>query len=203
MMDKYRMTHTTLRLLRLYAVDYRLRLHVREAGRRIGADMTAARLQLGRLEEIGILRSSREGRNLAYSLNLGNPVARNYLVMSEYYTAAEYMGRNHLAKRALEDLDEHTDGAVVLFGSYAREEHDEKSDMDLLVMGRRAPDKKAVQRLSLTTGVRFDVKHETQARFAGMLRRNSPLAGEILANHITLKGADEFCRAAWKKYAEG
>ena len=151
------MTHTTLRLLRLYAVDYRLRLHVREAGRRIGADMTAARLHLGRLEGIGILRSSREGRNLAYSLNLGNPVARNYLVMSEYYTAAEYMGRNHLAKRALKDLDEHTDGAVVLFGSYAREEHDEKSDMDLLVMGRRAPDSDAVRRLSLTTGVKFDV----------------------------------------------
>ena len=203
MMDKYRMTHTTLRLLRLYAVDYRLRLHVREAGRRIGADMTAARLQLGRLEEIGILWSSREGRNLAYSLNLGNPVARNYLVMAEYHAAAAHMGSNYLAKRALVDLDAHTDGAIVLFGSYARGEQDERSDMDLLVMGRRAPDSGAVRRLSLTTGVRFDVKHETQARFAGMLRRNSPLAGEILANHITLKGADEFCRAAWKKYAEG
>ena len=70
MMDKYRLTHTTLRLLRLYALDYRLQLHVREAGRRIGADMTAARLQLGRLEGIGILRVARAGRNLVYSLNL-------------------------------------------------------------------------------------------------------------------------------------
>ena len=202
-MDKYRMTHTTLRLLRLYALDYRLRLHVREAGRRIGADMTAARLHLGRLEGIGILRVAREGRNLAYSLNLGNPVARNYLVMAEYHAAAAHMGSNYLAKRALDDLDAHTDGAIVLFGSYARGEQDEESDMDLLVMGRRAPDVGVVRRLSLTTGVRFDVKHETQARFAEMLRRDSPLAGEILANHITLKGADDFCRAAWKKYAEG
>lgn len=203
MMDKYRMTHTTLRLLRLYALDYRLRLHVREAGRRIGADMTAARLHLGRLEGIGILRAAREGRNLAYSLNLANPAARNYLVMAEYYAAAVHMGGNYLAKRALDDLDAHTDGAIVLFGSYARGEQDEESDMDLLVMGRRAPDGGVVRRLSLTTGVRFDVKHETQARFAEMLRRDSPLAGEILASHITLKGADEFCRAAWKKYAEG
>lgn len=203
MMDKYRMTHTTLRLLRLYALDYRLRLHVREAGRRIGADMTAARLHLGRLEGIGILRVAREGRNLAYSLNLGNPVARNYLVMAEYHAAAAHMGSNYLAKRALDDLDPHADGAIVLFGSYARGEQDEESDMDLLVMGRRAPDVGVVRRLSLTTGVRFDVKHETQTRFAEMLRRDSPLAGEILANHITLKGADEFCRAAWKKYAEG
>lgn len=203
MMDKYRMTHTTLRLLRLYALDYRLRLHVREAGRRIGADMTAARLQLARLEGIGILRAAREGRNLAYSLNLANPAARNHLVMAEYHAAAAHMGSNYLAKRALDDLDAHTNGAIVLFGSYARGEQDEESDMDLLVMGRRAPDKGVVRRLSLTTGVRFDVKHETQARFADMLRRGSPLAGEILASHITLKGADEFCRAAWKKYAEG
>ena len=203
MMDKYRLTHTTLRLLRLYALDYRLQLHVREAGRRIGADMTAARLQLGRLEGIGILRVARAGRNLVYSLNLRNPVARNYLAMAEYHAAAEYMGRNYLAKRALEDLDAHADGAIVLFGSYAREEHDEQSDMDLLVLGRRRPDTGVVRRLSLTTGVRFDVKHETEARFAEMLRRDSPLAGEILANHITLKGADEVCRAAWKKYAEG
>lgn len=202
-MDKYRMTHTTLRILRLYALDYRLRLHVREAGRRIGADMTAARLQLGRLEGIGILRVGRAGRNLEYSLNLRNPVARGYLVMAEYYAAAAYMGRNYLAKRALEDLDAHTDGAIVLFGSYAREEHDEKSDMDLLVLGRKRPDAGVVRRLSLTTGVEFDVKHETEARFAEMLRRDSPLAGEILASHITLKGADELCRAAWKKYAEG
>ena len=203
MMDKYRMTHNTLRILRLYAVDYRLRLHVREAGRRIGADMTAARLQLGRLEEIGILRAARAGRNLEYSLNFGNPVARNYLVMAEYYAAAAYMGRNYLAKRALEDLDPHTDGAVVLFGSYAREEQDEQSDMDLLVLGRKRPGAGVVRNLSVTTGVRFDVKHETQGRFAEMLRRDSPLAGEILANHIALKGADELCRQAWKKYAKG
>ena len=203
MMDRYRMTHTTLRILRLYAVDYRLRLHVREAGRRIGADMTAARLQLARLEGIGILRSARAGRNLAYSLNLGNPVARNYLVMAEYYAAAVHMGRNYLAKRALEDLDEHADGAIVLFGSYAREEQDGQSDIDLLVLGRKRPDAGAVKRLSLTTGVRFDVKHETPGRFAGMLRRDSPLAGEILASHIALKGADDLCRLAWKRYAKG
>ena len=61
-MDKYRITHNTLRILRLYALDYRLRLHVREAGRRIGADMTAARLHLGRLEGIGILRDSDRDR---------------------------------------------------------------------------------------------------------------------------------------------
>lgn len=197
------MTHNTLRILRLYALDYRLRLHVREAGRRIGADMTAARLQMARLEEIGILRSAREGRNLAYSLNLANPVARSYLVMAECHAAAAHMGGNHLAKRALADLDAHVDGAIVLFGSYARGEQDGESDMDLLAMGRRAPDGSVVRRLSQTTGVRFDVKHETQARFAEMLRRGSPLAGEILANHITLKGAEDFCRVAWKKYAEG
>lgn len=203
MMDKYRITHNTLRILRLYALDYRLRLHVREAGRRIGADMTAARLQLARLEKVGVLRSAREGRNLTYSLNLANPAARNHLVMAEYHAAAAHMGSNYLAKRALVDLDPHADGAIILFGSYARGEQDEESDMDLLVMGRRAPGAGVVRQLSLTTGVTFDVKHETQARFAEMLRRGSPLAGEILANHITLKGADDFCRAAWKKYAGG
>ena len=118
--------------------------------------------------------------------------------MSECHASVEYMRRHYIAKRILGALDRHVDGALVLFGSYAREDHDGESDMDLLVMGPRIRDGGAADDVSRTTGVRLDVKYATPRQVSAGLRRGDPLVCGAVSNHVVLKGADGFCEAVWR-----
>lgn len=202
MIDKTSVTGASLSLVHLYAGDYRRSLHMREAARLAGLDVSTARLHLLRLERLNVLGSRRAGKNVEFRPNLGNVLTRHYIAMSEIHAAVRFMKRVYLAKRILADLDSHVSGALVLFGSYARGEHDEESDVDLLVMGPGIADDGAIRAITETTGVALDVKRFDPDGFTKSLRSGDPLAHEILSGHIVLAGADMFCRAAWRHYIE-
>lgn len=198
MEEKTFVSETGLSIMRLYAGDYRLHLHMREIARRAGVDASTARLHLGRLEGLGVLGRRAAGKNVEFSLNLGNLFTRHYMAMAECHASVEYMRRHYLAKRILGDLDRHVDGALVLFGSYAREMHDDESDVDLLVVGPRIRDDGAADDVSRTTGARLDIRHATPRQVSAGLRRGDPLVCEAVSNHVVLKGADNFCEAVWR-----
>ena len=198
--EKIPVAGTALSIMRLYAGDYRLSLHMREIARRVGADVSSVRLHLQRLERISVLVRSKAGRNIAFSPNLDNLFTRHYMVMAESFASVEYMRRHYIAKRVLKDLDMHVDGALVLFGSYAREEHDDESDVDLLVVGPRIRDKGVVDDVRKTAGAWLDIKYATPRQVSLGLRRGDPLVCEAVSNHVVLKGADAFCGAVWRCY---
>ena len=192
-------TEMGLSVMRLYAGDYRLCLHMREIARRIGADASSVRVHLRRLERLNILKSGRAGRNVWFSPNLGNLLTRHYMVMAECLASVSYMRRHYLVKRVLKDLDVHVNGALVLFGSYAKETHDERSDVDLLVMGPRIRDEEAVaDGVYETSGARLDIKYATPRQVSDGLRRGDPLVCEAVSSHVVLKGADDLCGAVWR-----
>lgn len=173
MVEKTPLSGAALSIMRLYAGACRLCLHMREIARRVGADASSVRLHLQRLERINVLGRSSAGRNVKFSPNLDNLLTRQYMVMAGCFASVGYMRRHYIAKQILEDLDRHVDGALVLFGRYAREENDE-SDVDLLVLGPE-----------IDRGVVDDV------------RRGGPLVREAASNHMVLKGAGAFCGAVW------
>lgn len=197
MVEKIPVAGTALSIMRLYAGDYRLCLHMREIARRVGADASSVRLHLQRLERINVLGRTRAGRNVGFSPNLDNLLTRQYMVMAECFASVGYMRRHYIAKRILEDLDRHVDGALVLFGSYAREDHDDESDVDLLVVGPGIGSE-VVDDVHRTTGARLDVKHATPLQVSSGLRRGDPLMREAVSSHVVLKGADAFCGAVWR-----
>lgn len=198
--EKIPVASATLSIMRLYAGDYRLSLHMREIARRVGADVSSVRIHLQRLERINVLGRSKAGRNIAFSPNLNNLFTRQYMVMAESFASVEYMRRHYIAKRVLKDLDTHVDGALVLFGSYAREEHDDESDVDLLVVGPRIRDKGVVDDVRKMAGTWLDIKYATPRQVSLGLRRGDPLIREAVSNHVVLKGADAFCGAVWRCY---
>lgn len=198
MEEKTPVAGMALSIMRLYAGDYRLCLHMREIARRVGADVSSVRLRLQRLERINVLGRSRAGRNVGFSPSLDNLFTRQYMVTAECFASVEYMRRHYLAKRILGDLDRHVDGALVLFGSYAREEHDDESGVDLLVVGPRIRDGGVVDYVRRTAGARLDIKHATPLQVSQGLRRGDPLVREAVSSHVVLKGADAFCGAVWR-----
>lgn len=199
MLDNYNITQTTLKVIGLYANDYKKSLHIREIARKTDVDVKSIQIQLKKLEKINILSSVTRGKNKEFSLNQ-NIITRYYLIMAECFAVIAYLKRHFLIKKMFSELDSHIDGMVVLFGSYAKEGYTKESDIDLFVIGTQRVDKKIIQKTSDVIGRDINVKYSSREQFLNGLSRGDPLVKEVVLNHIVLKGADKFCQILWRNY---
>ena len=200
-MNEYNINQTTLKILGLYRTDYRRPCYVREAARDIDVDVKATQLQLRKLEKMNVLSSADRGRIKEYRLNLENHTGLYLMVMAETFFTITYLNRNFLVKKLVSEVGSHIDGTILLFGSLARARATGESDVDLMVLVKEKPDAQTLGPLRSIIGRRISLKHMDPPRFLEGLRQKDPLVMEIAANHVVLKGADEFCNLMWQHYA--
>ena len=117
------------KLLTFFYVNRAARVYVRQLANALQADSTNLSRELARLEREGFLRSEPEGRQLYYRLNLAYPFLKPVFAMLQ-----GSIGIEPTLKRALEAVDGVQ--SAWLFGSFAKNEVDAGSDIDLLILGR-------------------------------------------------------------------
>lgn len=199
MLNYYNITQTTLRVMGLYANDYKKSLHIREIARKTSVDVKSIQIQLQKLENLNVLSSIRRGKNKEFSLNR-DVVTRYYLVMAECFATVVYLKKHFLIKKMLAEMEPHIGGAIILFGSHAKGTSTRQSDIDLFVLSDKKVDRKIVLRASDMINREISVKSSGRQQFQDRLRANDPLAREIVSNHVILRGADEFCQMMWRDY---
>ena len=103
--------------------------YVRELTKLLGEDSTNVSRELTRLESLGILLSTRSGRQKYYRANPDSSVFDELKSL-----AAKTTGAVDIIRRAIED---HRPGiqAAFVFGSFARQEQTAASDVDVLIVG--------------------------------------------------------------------
>ncbi len=193
----------TLGILDLYRGDYHRSLHLSEIARLIDEERSTAYKQIKPLEQKGLIRSTKIGRNVNHFLDLSNITTKHYLVLAEICVAIKVLEKPfpNPIKKAADKLTVQVDGILILFGSFARDQARETSDIDLFVIGSEV-DEKLVQSVEALIGREINIKHSTKAEFLRGLSAKSPLEHEVLSNHIILKGADAFCDTLWEYYAK-
>jgi predicted nucleotidyltransferase len=202
MMKKYNINQTTLKLLGLYRSNYTNSFHVREAARKTRIDVKAIQLQLKMLEKINVASSTQKGRNKEYSLNLNNYLAKYYMILAETFASITYLSKNFEVKKLISEIGDKIGDSVLLFGSFAKGEMTQESDIDLLVIGDRKPDLDAVREAGRLMGREISVKSTTEEKFLEGLTNSDPLMLEVATNHVILKGVDTVCNAMWLYYAK-
>ena len=200
MMEEYNINQTTLKILRLYSADYSKSLHVREIAREIKVDVKAVQLQLKRLERVNILSSVLKGRNKEYSLNLGNLIAKYFMIMAETFASVSYLRENFLIKKIVGEIADQIEGAIVLFGSFAKGQATKESDIDIFVIGKKPGIGLAKKAGDIVNRV-ISVKSSSKKQFLKGLENNDPLIKEVVSSHIVFEGTDEFCDIMWRYYA--
>lgn len=129
---------TRAALLRLFFLSPEGRFYLRQAARAVGRNPNAVRLELERLERVGLLKSEREANLKYYSLNKQNPLVKELggVVLAEdslerkEKALQEFVSKSTLAhKGEIED--------ITVFGSYARGDARTESDIDVLVTVKR------------------------------------------------------------------
>ena len=201
MMEKYNINQTTLKILGLYSNDYSKSLHLREIARETRVDVKAVQLQLKRLEHANILSSIMKGRNKEYRLNINNSIAKYYMIMAETFASVSYLRRNFLVKKIIDEIGNKIDGTIVLFGSFVKGQATKESDVDLFVIAEKKPNRLFAAEAGDLVGRTVSIKSASRKQFVKGLEEKDPLINEIISNHITLKGVDDFCEVMWKYYA--
>jgi hypothetical protein len=201
MMEEYNINQTTLAILALYRGNYRRACYLREIARDVGIDVKAVQLQVKRLERLNILASTRRGRITEYRLNLANVLTRYFLVLAEAFATAEYLAKNFAIKKLVNELGDAIDGGLILFGSFARGQARRESDIDAMVITEKRVNRNAFENAGELIGRNVSVKAASPRQFLGGLREGDPLVREVAANHVVLKGIDQFCELMWRYYA--
>jgi predicted nucleotidyltransferase len=116
------------KLLTFFYVNRKVRAYVRQLAVAIGADSTNVSRELKRLEKEGLLRSETEGRQVYYSLNSGYPYLKPFFALLQGSIGIEPTLKGAL--KAVLGID-----AAWLVGSFARNDADAASDIDLLIVG--------------------------------------------------------------------
>lgn len=116
------------RLLAFYFTSPSFRLHLRDLCKRLGIDASNLSKELRRLEKEGLFRSELSGRQKYFQLN------RHYPLFHEVRRiVSKTIGAVPLIASSLKKIEGIRE--AYLYGSFARNQQDASSDIDLLVIG--------------------------------------------------------------------
>jgi predicted nucleotidyltransferase len=116
------------RLLAYYFTNPTARHHLRDLAGRLSIDPSNLSKELGRLEREGLFRSEVSGRQKYFQLN------RKYPLFDEVRSiVAKTIGAVPVITQSLKKIE--GIGEAYLYGSFARNQQDAASDIDVLVIG--------------------------------------------------------------------
>ncbi len=201
MKEIYNINQTTLKIIAQYADNYQKSIHLRELARAVRIDVKAVGIQLKRLEASNLLLSKLNGKNLEYTINLNNLTMKYYMIMAEVLRAITFIENKFIIKKIVSGFGEQLDGAVILFGSFAKGKETKDSDIDMLFLAEKEADKNLLMRIDAEIGREINIKSMRIKAFTEGLNNGDALIMEIVKNHIILKGTDSICDILWNYYA--
>jgi predicted nucleotidyltransferase len=169
------------RLLAYYFTNPTARLHLRDLAGRLGIDPSNLSRELRRLEREGLFRSEVSGRQKYFQLN------RGYSLFAEVRSiVTKTIGAAPLLTQSLKKVEGIEE--AYLYGSFARNQQDAVSDIDVLVIGspRSEPLAEAVRKLERRLGREINYTVLTRREFKSRRARKDAFLENVWHNKRVL-----------------
>jgi len=180
------------RLLAYYFTNPTARLHLRDLAERLSIDPSNLSRELRHLEREGLFRSEVSGRQKYFQLN------REYSLFDEVRSiVAKTIGAVPLIAQSLTKV-EGIEGAY-LYGSFARNQQDAASDIDVLVIGNPKGEAlaEAMQKLERQLGREVNYTVLTRKEFDSRRTRKDAFLENVWHNkRVSLIGPHEKAQAS-------
>ena len=190
-------SETRKRLLTYFFTNPAARLHLRNLAECLEADPSNLSKELRRLEREGLFRSEVSGRQKYFQLNREYPLLDEVRRIVGKTIGAASMIRESLRK--IEEIDE-----AFLYGSFARNQQDAASDIDVLVIGAPRTDAlaQAVRKLERRLGREINYTVLTPKKFEFRRARKDAFLENVWHNkRIALIAREEKAKIAHRRLA--
>ena len=156
-------------------------MHGRELAKELKTSLTRVQAILNELRELNVLDYKAEGRNHVYFIKRGM-VAKSYVLNAENYKLAKLLRKYTFLEPLFKDVaDKCHDKMIVLFGSYAKLNPKDDSDIDIYIDTTDKTIKMAVN----------NINEKISAKIGGF-NKEDLLIQEIIKNHIIIRGGETF-----------
>jgi predicted nucleotidyltransferase len=185
------------RLLTYYFTNPSARLHLRELAARLAIDPSNLSKELARLEREGLFRSEINGRQKYFQLNRAYP-----LYAEVRGIVSKTIGAPSLIAEALQKVPGVED--AWLYGSFASNQRDANSDIDVLLIGSppAEPLAEVIRKLERQLGREIGYTVMTQKEFVSRLARKDAFLENVWQNkRVPLVASHEKVQAPERRLA--
>ncbi len=191
----YQKRNIELEIISLYRGNYKRRFFLREISRIAGIPLRTVQTMLIKLEKEKVLKSSIEGKNKYFSLNLENIKAKSIMLQAEIYKTDLFLEKYQLFKTFLKSIDNNS--LILVFGSFAKFSSDKDSDLDLLVVSSK---EKPVSFHLLP--YKIHKINLPESSFIKLVKEQENIMKEIEENHIILNNHSLYVNVIWNNYGK-
>lgn len=145
---------------------------------------------------LGMILEHEIGNARAITLNLKNGALEAYLTIGSIVDAEDFLKNKPLFKKIIAELPDDKERyfeTVALFGSFAKREENEKSDIDIFVLNRKGNRSLSFAKYEVLFKRSINPIFVSDREFIAMLKSNEENIGkQVLKNHIILKNPRYF-----------
>jgi len=178
-----------LKILAEFTSDYNSKHYGRAIALKLKMNQKTVSNILNNLEKQHIIKFKHEGKNKYYFLNKSNPSTKEVIKLTEIKKRIVFFEKYIKLNQLFLEIEKRTKGITIIFGSYANFTKNEKSDLDVFVIGSVAE----LSDLEKLYNIKVNVVKSTKDKF----KSNNLFLKEIMNNHILLKGVEEFIHLTW------
>lgn len=179
----------TIKVLAEFCLDYNKRVYGRNIANMLKINQKTIANLLNKLEKDGILKYSIEGKNKYYFLNKLNSQIPDIIKIIEIERKNTFIKHYKKLKDLFFNLEKRTKGIIIIFGSYANFTSNEKSDLDVFVIGKIFE----TEDLEELYKIKINIVNSNKKK----VNKEEIFIKEVIKNHIILRGAEEFIELIW------
>lgn len=177
------------KILGEFSADYNKRIYGRNVAKKLKMNQKTVANILNELEKEHILKFTQEGKNKYYYLNRFYHYTKETIKLIETQRKVNFLEKYKRLKELFSKLEEKAERTLIIFGSYANFSANEKSDLDVFVIGKI----KNVEDLEELYNIKINIIKINKDKFD----KNEHIIKEIIKNHIILKGTENFIDLIW------
>jgi len=156
--------------------------HLRALSKELDIPITTLFRKMNPLVDANVLVAKSEGRNKVFSLR-DSVEAKSMVFISEHYKFLKLIHEYPVLKLIFRDvLKESTSDVIILFGSYAKFNANEHSDIDIFILSMDKSEKKKIEMVN--TKIKVNISSE--------LNEENLLVQEIVKDHVIIKGVEKY-----------
>ena len=180
-----------LQVMEEFLKDYNINLTGSIIARKKNQNQKSVANVLREFEMQGVLKSTTQGKNKLYSLNLDDSqMVVSFISMLEHMRTLDFYNSHPLIKEISKKIIPHCEGPTAIFGSYAKGIQKKGSDLDVFVAGKY--DREEIEKISGIYKIEINVKSYPLGLFKKSLLKKDHLLEEVKKDHILIWNVQQF-----------